>query len=77
MFTQYGPVARKVLEALIDKYADEGVQTIESMEVLNVPPLTDLGSPVELVRSFGGRAQYLQALQLLEQELYAPRGLQP
>ena len=77
VFTQYGPVARKVIEALIDKYADEGVQTIESMEVLNVPPLTQLGSPVELVRSFGGRAQYLKALQLLEQELYAPRGLQP
>lgn len=77
VFTQYGPVARQVIEALIDKYADEGVQTIESMEVLNVPPLTGLGSPVELVRSFGGRAQYLQALQLLERELYAPQGMRP
>ncbi|TAM21982.1 MAG: DEAD/DEAH box helicase [Rhodanobacter sp.] len=77
VFTQYGPVARQVIEALIDKYADEGVQTIESMDVLNVPPLTDLGSPVELVRSFGGRDHYLQALQLLERELYAPQGLQP
>jgi len=76
VFTQYGPVARQVIEALIDKYADEGVQTIESMDVLNVPPLTDLGSPVELVRSFGGRDHYLQALQLLECELYAPQGLQ-
>ena len=76
VFTQYGPVARQVIAALIDKYADEGVQTIESMDVLNVPPLTDLGSPVELVRSFGGRDRYLQALQLLERELYAPQGLQ-
>lgn len=60
VFTAYGPVARKVIEALLDKYADEGVQTIESMDVLNVPPLTDLGSPVELVRSFGGRDNYIK-----------------
>lgn len=73
VFTKYGPTARKVLEALIDKYADQGVQTIESMDVLSVPPLTDLGTPVELVRSFGGKDQYLQALQLLESELYSPR----
>ncbi|MGH8856513.1 MAG: EcoAI/FtnUII family type I restriction enzme subunit R [Polaromonas sp.] len=71
VFTQYGPVARKVIEALIDKYADEGVATIESMDVLRVPPITELGSPVELIKSFGGRDQYLAALQLLEQELYA------
>jgi type I restriction enzyme R subunit len=76
VFTQYGPVARKVIEALIDKYADEGVQTIESMDVLNVPPLTDLGSRVELVRSFGGRDQYLQALQTLEREIYTSQSAQ-
>lgn len=72
VFTQYGPVARKVLEALLDKYADEGIATIESNEVLRVQPFSDLGTPVELVRAFGGRPQYLQALRTLEQELYAP-----
>ena len=71
-FGEYGPVARKVLDALLDKYADEGITTIESNEVLRVQPLSELGSPVELVRSFGGRPQYLQALQNLERELYAP-----
>jgi type I restriction enzyme R subunit len=71
-FGHYGPVARKVLDALLDKYADEGIATIESNEVLRVQPLSELGSPVELVRSFGGRPQYLQALQALERELYAP-----
>lgn len=70
VFTQYGPVARKVLEALLDKYADEGIATIESNEVFKLQPFTDLGSPVELVRSFGGRPQYLSALRVLEQELY-------
>ena len=72
VFTQYGPVARKVLDALLDKYADEGIATIESNEVFKLQPFTDLGSPVELVRSFGGRPQYLAALQTLERELYAP-----
>ena len=70
-FTQYGPVARKVIDALIDKYADEGIATIESNEVLKVQPFTDFGSPVELIKSFGGRTQYLGALQTLERELYA------
>jgi type I restriction enzyme R subunit len=69
-FTQYGPVARKVIDALIDKYADEGIATIESNEVLKVQPFTDFGSPVELIKSFGGRPQYLGALQTLERELY-------
>ncbi|MBO1008237.1 DEAD/DEAH box helicase family protein [Acidovorax sp. SD340] len=73
VFTQYGPVARKVLEALLDKYADEGIATIEADNVFSVQPFTHLGSPAELVRSFGGRPQYLSALQTLERELYAPR----
>ena len=65
-------MARKVLDALLDKYADEGIATIEGQSVLSIPPFTDLGSPVELIKSFGGRAQYLGALQVLERELYAP-----
>lgn len=77
VFTQYGPVARKVLDALLDKYADEGIATIESNEVFKLQPFTDLGSPVELVRSFGGRPQYLSALQALEQALYAPSQAPP
>jgi len=72
VFTQYGPVARKVLEALLDKYADEGIAAMEADDVLRVQPLNTLGSPVELVRSFGGRPQYLAALRALEHELYAP-----
>ena len=72
VFTQYGGVARQVIEALIEKYADEGIQTIESNEVLKLQPFTQLGSPVEIIRSFGGRPQYLQALHTLERELYAP-----
>ena len=71
VFTQYGPVARKVIDALLDKYADEGIATIEADTVFNVQPFTDMGRPGELIKSFGGRPQYLNALQTLERELYA------
>ena len=71
IFTEYGPMARKVLEALLDKYADEGITTTESNDVLKLQPISDLGSPVELIKSFGGRPQYLQALHTLARELYA------
>jgi type I restriction enzyme, R subunit len=77
VFTQYGPVARKVIEALIDKYADEGIETIESNDVLKLQPFTHMGSPVELVKSFGGRQQYMAALQALERELYSSRSNEP
>jgi type I restriction enzyme, R subunit len=73
VFTSYGPVARQVIDALIDKYADQGIRTIESDDILTVPPLNTLGSPVELVRSFGGRPQFLSAIKLLENELYSHR----
>lgn len=72
LFSAYAPLARKVIDALLDKYADEGIATLESDAVLRVQPLSHIGSPAELVKSFGGRPQYLQALQQLEAELYAP-----
>jgi len=70
-FTKYGDQARAVLDALLDKYADQGVENIESLEVLRIQPLSDLGTPVELVKAFGGKEQYLQAVRELEEALYA------
>jgi type I restriction enzyme R subunit len=69
-FTKYGEQAKKVLEALLDKYADEGIENIESMEVLKVKPLTDYGSPVEIIKEFGSKDKYLEAVKDLENELY-------
>ena len=66
----YGDQARQVLEKLLDKYADEGVTDIESLEVLKVKPFTDFGSPMEIVNSFGSKKEYLQTIQKLEYELY-------
>ena len=70
-FTKYGEQARAVLDALLDKYADEGVENIEEMGVLRVQPLNRLGTPVEILKRFGGRKQYEQAVRELEAELYA------
>ena len=67
---RYSPQARAVLDALLDKYADEGIEPIESLDVLRVPPFKQLGSPVELIKRFGGRPQYLQALRELEEQIY-------
>ena len=69
-FTKYGEQSRKVLEALLDKYADEGIENLESMEVLKVKPLNDFGSPVEIINEFGSKEKYLQAVKELEIELY-------
>ncbi len=69
-FTKYGEQARKVLETLLDKYADEGIENIEDMKILQVKPLDELGSPLEIVGLFGGKMGYLQALGELELEIY-------
>lgn len=69
-FTKYGPQARRVLEALVDKYADEGLENLEDIKVLQVLPLSRLGSPLEIVSEFGGKLKYLQAVQELESALY-------
>ncbi|WP_418502098.1 EcoAI/FtnUII family type I restriction enzme subunit R [Flagellimonas sp.] len=69
-FTKYGEQARKVLVTLLDKYANEGVTNLESMEILRVKPLTDYGSPLEIIKQFGSKAKYLEAIKELEHELY-------
>lgn len=70
-FTQYGDRARRVLEALLDKYADEGVGQIEETQVLTVAPLTQFGTPTEIVKLFGGRDAYQQAVRELTESLYS------
>ncbi|GJG85948.1 DEAD/DEAH box helicase [Gemmatimonadetes bacterium T265] len=70
-FARYGEDARAVLDALLVKYADEGVAPLERLDVLRVQPLAALGTATELVRRFGGRDQYLRAVADLEQALYA------
>ncbi len=73
-FAKYGEQARKVLEALLDKYADEGITNIENMDVLRVQPFTEYGSPVEIINEFGSKDNYMRAIKELEKELYQSIG---
>ena len=70
-FARYGEQARKVLEALLEKYADTGVENIEDIKILTLDPFKSMGTASELVSAFGGKSAYLAALQALEQQLYA------
>ncbi|MCB4752509.1 MAG: restriction endonuclease, partial [Sulfurovum sp.] len=69
-FAKYGEKARAVLETLLKKYADEGIENIKSLEVLKVQPFDRFGSPVEIIKLFGGKQNYLNAISELEHELY-------
>jgi type I restriction enzyme R subunit len=69
-FNKYGEQAKKVMENLLEKYADEGIDDIESIDVLKVKPFTEIGSPIEIVRAFGNKSEYLKAVHDLEVELY-------
>ena len=70
IFGKYEAKARAVLTALLDKYADSGIASVESLEILKVDPLTAFGTPVEIVNLFGGRSAYLAAIRELETALY-------
>jgi len=70
VFAKHGDQARAVLEALLQKYADTGITSVESLEILKVDPLAVLGTPLEILRLFGGKAGYLGAIRELETALY-------
>jgi len=70
-FTKYGEQARAVLNALLDKYADKGITSIENAKVLNLPPFNQIGTPTEIIKEvFGGKDRYEKAVQELEHELF-------
>lgn len=69
-FTKYGDKARTVLQALLDKYAKDGIENIEEMKVLTIDPFKSIGTPTEIVNLFGGKTAYQQAVRELETEIY-------
>ena len=70
-FAKYEGKARTVLEALLDKYADEDYGPLENAKVLQLKPFDEIGTPVEIVKGvFGGKSEYEAAVKELQQELY-------
>lgn len=70
-FSKYSDVAREVLEALLDKYMNEGISQLESMEILKLDPFTQIGTPTKIIKAFGGKDKYIQTIKELEKEIYA------
>ncbi|MBL7049444.1 MAG: DEAD/DEAH box helicase family protein [Nitrospira sp.] len=70
-FGKYSEQAQAVLENLLDKYADEGIENIESIAILNVQPFNQMGRPLEIINLFGSRDNYFQAVKELEAHIYA------
>ncbi|MBY0240254.1 MAG: DEAD/DEAH box helicase family protein [Burkholderiaceae bacterium] len=70
-FAKYGEQARKVLETLLEKYADTGIENIEDIKILTLDPFKNMGTATELVSAFGGKQGYTSALHELEKQLYA------
>jgi type I restriction enzyme R subunit len=70
VFNRYGEQARAVLDALLAKYADEGILNLDDTNVLKITPFSELGTPVQLIKAFGGREAYAAAVRELQSALY-------
>ena len=69
-FTEYGDLARKVLDSLLDKYADTGLLDLENSAIITLDPIRRFGTATEIMRAFGGRPAYDQAVHTLTAQLY-------
>ena len=68
--SRYGGVAREVLEALLDRYMNDGIYEIEKTEILQLDPFRKFGKPSRIALAFGGREGYLKAVRELELAIY-------
>ncbi|WP_226655850.1 EcoAI/FtnUII family type I restriction enzme subunit R [Pseudalkalibacillus hwajinpoensis] len=68
---KYSDVAQQVIEALLDKYANDGIKEIEDTKILQLKEFAKIGSPMKIVKAFGGKAAYLKAVKELENEIYS------
>jgi type I restriction enzyme R subunit len=69
-FAKYGDRAQRVMAALLEKYADEGIEAVEELQILRIAPFNQFGTPMEIAKLFGGKTGYLKAVQELEAQLY-------
>lgn len=70
VFTKHGPQARAVLEALLQKYQDENVTNLDDPRILQITPFDSMGTPLQLIKQFGGRDAYTRAIHELQSALY-------
>ena len=66
--------ARAVLEALLEKYQDEGVIDLDDPKVLRIAPFTGIGTPIQIVKQFGSPEKFEAAVHELQDALYKEAG---
>lgn len=71
VFSKYGADARRVLEALLEKYTIDGISQLEDVNILKLDPFRQMGAPAHIARLFGGREQYYAAVRELEDFIYS------
>lgn len=70
VFAQFGTQARAILNALLDKYSDTGALDLEDPEIIRLDPLDRFGTPMQIIRTFGGKPAFDVAIHTLTEELY-------
>jgi type I restriction enzyme R subunit len=70
-FARFGPDAREILDDLLNKYADHGVDQLDDLRILEVPPLSDRGTPIEIAARFGGADELRTAVNEMQERIYA------
>jgi type I restriction enzyme R subunit len=70
VFTKYGEKARAVLDALLQKYQDQGLTGLDDPRILKVAPFDTMGTPIELLKTFGGKSGFEKAVHELQSALY-------
>ena len=68
---KYSELAQKVLGTLMDKYASDGLKEIEETKILQLTEFQQFGSPMKIVKEFGGKAAYEKAVKELEDEIFS------
>ena len=69
-FGKYEGKAREVLEALLEKYAENGILDFEKANILEIPPFNSIGKPTKIIKLFGGKVAFEQAIRELEYQIY-------
>lgn len=69
-FGKYSGTAKEVVEGLLEKYEDEGLENLEDINILKLDPFKTMGTPIEIIQEFGGKDEYLKAIHEIEDELY-------
>lgn len=69
-FEKYSIEAREVIEALLEKYAESGIDTIEDIWVLNIWRFRDFWSPLEIISRFGKKDDYIKVVKEIEERIY-------